>query len=1681
MKYIQALKEQGYNLKALPNDIKKGINLVLKSKDYNSKIEALDFITFNSIRNSQPSDERIEELYKLSLTDHSVENNNGFNTPLSIEIVTEEFGDGGHIATKDDNNKVRNWKVRFHLGRGENYLHWKIENPKTKEVEFYNPDEVQIEMYNCKLTNSPATAMKIFTGKSDKSPIAWVVCEKYKVSKKIDPVDSDERLTYNPRTAPNWFDTDGDNVDNFVFEKLITFGRGVYYEAPDGKLFALGGISDSEPSLFATGGNVSPSRMKVPNVRGGWTKEKIIKYFKEQSSDTISTPTLAKYISAFENWQQFKEHIYYHGTTNSIERGLMPSMAFSERWAEQQGGGGYGERYFGVSLTKRKRTAEIFSAGRSGVDIYPVILKKDAKVIYRTDLEDASEVESIIVDLYEQGIDAVWIDGGEEELVVVNPYAILLYKSGREYHTAFGGFKSVPLTDQKIKEIYDASLNIWEDYSKEKSKTTSKSERDELLNSISPIQFETGGQTKQTGKDLYENNIMQIRIIGGDANYYKRVNQEWKFLSPEEVENLKVGTKHELEHFSTLEAFKRRDIPNEIIASFIAYDHLNEDLNYYQKLDKAIPEKMSTGKKIEHFPEVVLEIYANNEYYRKANFTENALIDVVNQKIKFTQLDTGSGNFRIAWKKVYENSNGYYIDYDYFGGRIFIENWFSLCQENAPQKMAEGSKLSENKEEQIMEKETPTGSVSNWNEVPVRWKNVKSVRPITFSLNPYDKGLNIIIKEFLGDDALRPVMTAMNFSDSGVVSTDAHKLLHIHYKHSDFRGNYATANTMKALKGGRWSSQKTPVDLEDATTQIKDDKYPNWIAVIPKDNPHVYEVDIMKLYQYLNVAINYANKTTNQVAFRYDNGRVIGFNGKYFMQCLEAMMKMQKCTKVYLHLSEPTRGMLISYEKSITPTGNTFALQMPVMVNRGELSQILGASDPDFGKSLSCYFDFEDSKIHNGDGSIAEYKESYGDAMEMPLALITMLDKFIKTAKSRVVVLENVCVDGNGIRVDSIDARIEIANDWNIPQGLYRIEKNAMVKNTLGASLEDYPQLKARVSTKDPVFVMDANVFKFYIQKAFEHTGDDDLRPMLKCISFEYSQGGNLQIISTDAHSLFHVNITKYASQIKNENFAYPLDFSKQLMNFTKNIDAKEVKFYVDEDKNYRIDGGRLHFEARLGDGKYPNWEAIVPKGYSNQLMFDIKDLYVCMNNEVAKQFIKKEDLKIQYLSVYNQDQKIFISNLPKNNYQTEKHITEEICELKIKKETFQIEKSFNATSQNYVLLMPTTWTNGNYFNFAVEPLNDVFASIGKEKVIVNYSELNRSYIFTSDNLDYKTSDVYKPEKEVVKTIEKPTIKKKAPLMVKPKATGTEQRNKFIEPTDAQRKMALKEVPAISEEIKNEILFFENKFGIINKEKKSQNFWDARYVHMRRKLFPDYVQAEKTFGFPLSKFKVGDIVGGIGRNSDSSRYAILELTNDKAFLLPYNFASPTIYTFLPNQSHWELIEPKQSLLTTAQQKKEFNEFMFGKDFMKSKDKGALKEYKEPMPASTHLKNPSEFNVGDLIEYAGVLYEVKTPKTKDNFSLLINKSDTYRKGDIQEFANTEHTKVFKLVTKKSANLSKVSVSKPVANVVSDSKDLEKAIKGLEAFLFSFGATKTKANLKESLAVQSAIKGLKALLK
>lgn len=279
-------------------------------------------------------------------------------------------------------------------------------------------------------------------------------------------------------------------------------------------------------------------RYRVPQWRGKLTKEKIIKYLKEMPSGSKSTWGISKVIAQFDDAEDLFNHIYYHGT-GGYSSSLLPSITFSDTKLRQVGGGGYGERYWGISVTKRKRTAEKFSGESRSVSVYPIILDKNAKVEVRTDLEDAIDLEDHIIELWENKVDAVWIGGGEQELVVLNPRAIHVYGRNDNY-AVFGGFKSENMTLEKAETIYNKA--------KEYAKITRKEIKDI---SLSNIQFQTekkllapNGKPSNLSEELY-NKVRTPEFINWFGDWINDPEHASKVLD-ENGEPLVVyhGSKH---------------------------------------------------------------------------------------------------------------------------------------------------------------------------------------------------------------------------------------------------------------------------------------------------------------------------------------------------------------------------------------------------------------------------------------------------------------------------------------------------------------------------------------------------------------------------------------------------------------------------------------------------------------------------------------------------------------------------------------------------------------------------------------------------------------------------------------------------------------------------------------------------------------------------------------------------------------------------------------------------------------------------------------------------------------------------------------------------------------------------------------------------------------------------------
>ena len=128
---------------------------------------------------------------------------------------------------------------------------------------------------------------------------------------------------------------------------------------------------------------------------------------------------------------KLKSDTFYHGTSAENARGIM-EIGFKpggELPEETFRGGGYGKMQSSISLTETPKDASRFSTLSKGGEIVEAKLKPNSRVVSIDGIDDATDLENYIKYLKKQKVDAVYIGGGEKELVVINPKAITPTKS----------------------------------------------------------------------------------------------------------------------------------------------------------------------------------------------------------------------------------------------------------------------------------------------------------------------------------------------------------------------------------------------------------------------------------------------------------------------------------------------------------------------------------------------------------------------------------------------------------------------------------------------------------------------------------------------------------------------------------------------------------------------------------------------------------------------------------------------------------------------------------------------------------------------------------------------------------------------------------------------------------------------------------------------------------------------------------------------------------------------------------------------------------------------------------------------------------------------------------------------------------------------------------------------------
>ncbi|EIJ37298.1 DNA polymerase III subunit beta [Galbibacter orientalis] len=226
-----------------------------------------------------------------------------------------------------------------------------------------------------------------------------------------------------------------------------------------------------------------------------------------------------------------------------------------------------------------------------------------------------------------------------------------------------------------------------------------------------------------------------------------------------------------------------------------------------------------------------------------------------------------------------------------------------------------------------------------------------------------------------GNDDLRPVMSGVFFQFSPenltFVATDAHKL--VKYQRHDVTASQVAEfimpkkplNLLKGILAGsesdvtidyNESNAKFTFDNIELVCRLIDGKYPNYEAVIPKENPNKLTIDRSQFFGSVRRVSIFSNKTTHQIRLKIAGAELnisaedvdysnkaeerltcdyqgddmeIGFNSRF----LNEMLNNLTSDNVSLEMSLPNRAGILTPIDGLDEGEHVTMLVMPVMLN----------------------------------------------------------------------------------------------------------------------------------------------------------------------------------------------------------------------------------------------------------------------------------------------------------------------------------------------------------------------------------------------------------------------------------------------------------------------------------------------------------------------------------------------------------------------------------------------------------------------------------------------------------------------------------------------------------------------------------------------------------------------------
>jgi len=174
--------------------------------------------------------------------------------------------------------------------------------------------------------------------------------------------------------------------------------------------------------------------------------------------------------------------------------------------------------------------------------------------------------------------------------------------------------------------------------------------------------------------------------------------------------------------------------------------------------------------------------------------------------------------------------------------------------------------------------------------------------------------------------------------------------------------------------------------------------------------------------------------------------------------------------------------------------------------------------------------------------------------------------------------------------IDDKTLGIEIVSD----SGKYKLT---------GFNADEFPRVPVLEGAK--TLSVPSSVLLSVIGKTLFATGNDDLRPVMSGVFFQFSRD-QVTFVATDAHKL--VRYQRKDLKAKEEGaIIVPKKPLNLLKNILQNSDEKINVSYTTSNAHFQF--GSHSLICRLIDGRYPNYEAVIPSDNPNKLTFSRQSL----------------------------------------------------------------------------------------------------------------------------------------------------------------------------------------------------------------------------------------------------------------------------------------------------------------------------------------------------------------------------------------------------------------------------------------------------------------------------------------